>query len=334
MHSIFVLLKASYPYRVYFSQETITKAVREQSLTKAGTNSLVTSFVDGLVTIRAMNKQQFMFTKFYAALDHYSNTVFTFLMTKQWFTLYANMIFSLGTCCSLFLLVSRQDEYTKFLLPATIRSVTFMASTIPVLCLRYMNVCEILVGAQRIEKLLTSIGQEDAADKPRDSHAQNTDGKIEFKRVYLRYREHLDYVLQDLSFVVRPGQKVGIVGRTGAGKSSILQALFRLVDVDASLQSSCILVDGVDIRELGIHTLRDKMAYIPQTPFVMAGTVRENLDPYARRSDFDIWQALDEVALKEHVEAFAEGLDTTIVDSKSLFSAGQKQLLCLARTIL
>ena len=126
-------------------------------------------------------------------------------------------------------------------------------------------------------------------------------GQIEFRKVYMRYREHLDFVLKDLSFTIRPGQKIGIVGRTGAGKSSILQALFRLVDVDPSLQGSCILLDGVDIRELGIRTLREKMAYIPQTPFVMAGTVRENLDPYARHSDADIWQALDEVALKYHV---------------------------------
>ena len=117
----------------------------------------------------------------------------------------------------------------------------------------------------------------------------------------MRYREHLDHVLQDLCFTILPGQKVGIVGRTGAGKSSILQALFRLVDVDSTLQGSCILVDNVDIRDLGIRTLREKMAYIPQTPFVMAGTVRENLDPYKRRSDVDIWQALEEVALKEHV---------------------------------
>ena len=101
--------------------------------------------------------------------------------------------------------------------------------------------------------------------------SSSREGQIEFRRVNMRYRDNLDFVLRDLSFKIQPGQKIGIFGRTGAGKSSILQALFRLVDVDASLKASCILLDGVDIRELGIRTLREKMAYIPQTPFVMAG---------------------------------------------------------------
>ena len=335
LNAVPILVAVVFIFVLYrFSSGVVVNTRRESSIAKSETNSLVTSFIDGLVTIRAMKKQKYMLRKFFSATDAYSNAVFSHYSAHYWFAQFSSIACTVGISISLFLLVFRLDEQVEYMVPASFFAACNLTTFIHGLTLRINEMEVILVGTQRIEKSLTSIQHEDAAVKVKDFEHEKTEGEIEFRRVHMRYREQLEFVLQDLSFAIRPGRKVGIVGRTGAGKSSILQALFRLVDVDASLQGSCILLDGVDIRDLGIRTLREKMAYIPQTPFVMAGTVRENLDPYGRRSDAEVWEALQEVALKEHVQAFAEGLQTPIVDSKSLFSVGQKQLLCLARTIL
>lgn len=155
-------------------------------------------------------------------------------------------------------------------------------------------------------------------------------GEIEFCKVSLRYREDLDLTLHDLSFKIMPGEKIGVVGRTGAGKSSIIQALFRMIDICHGK----ILIDGVNIKEIGLHTLRGNMSIIPQNPFVFMGSVRRNLDPMGLNSDDEIRSALENVELKEHIERLAKGIDADMSYAKSVFSVGQKQLLCLARTIL
>jgi len=146
----------------------------------------------------------------------------------------------------------------------------------------------------------------------------------------MRYREYLEPSIVDLSFVIQPRMKIGIVGRTGAGKSSILQALFRLCD----LSKGRIEIDGVNITDLGLHLLRKNIAFIPQQPFLIQGTIRENLDPFSEKSDEEITKALKEVSLLAYVESLKDKLSTAVTESNNLFSVGQKQLVCLARAIL
>ena len=124
------------------------------------------------------------------------------------------------------------------------------------------------------------------------------EGKIEFKNVTMRYREGLEPSIKELSLIIEPKMKIGIVGRTGAGKSSILQALFRLVEVEKGQ----ILIDGNDCSQLGLHTLRNAIAFIPQSPFLLQGTIRENIDPFNETTDDLIWEALKEVNLATYVK--------------------------------
>ena len=125
--------------------------------------------------------------------------------------------------------------------------------------------------------------------------------------------------INELSVKVEPGMKVGIVGRTGAGKSSILQALFRLSEAD----SGSITIDGVDITDIGLHLLRKNIAYIPQGPFLIQGTIRENLDPFNTLSNERLIAALKEVNLMSHIESKSEhGLETELSESNNLFSLG------------
>ena len=123
--------------------------------------------------------------------------------------------------------------------------------------------------------------------------------------------------------------KIGIVGRTGAGKSSLIAALFRLTEPDGK-----IIIDGIDTKSIGLHDLRSKISIIPQDPVLFTGTLRKNLDPFGQFNDDVLWNALEDVQLKESMAAEVQlGLDFLVAEGGSNLSVGQRQLVCLARTI-
>lgn len=139
-------------------------------------------------------------------------------------------------------------------------------------------------------------------------------GQIEFNSVFLSY-DNDKPVLKDLSFKIRPSEKIGIVGRTGAGKSTIISALFRLTEPDGE-----ILIDNVDIKQIGLHDLRKNISIIPQDPVLFSGSVRYNLDPFNQFGDDHLWRVIEEVELKEAVES----LDYKVADGGANFSVGQR----------
>ena len=180
----------------------------------------------------------------------------------------------------------------------------------------------------------TKLELEDELEKPSDEELEERNwpscGKIEFEKATMSYRPQLDPSIKDLSFKTEAGMIVGIVGRTGSGKSSILQTLFRLAEVS----SGRIVMDGVDIRSVGLHILRKAIAFIPQSPFLIQGTIRENLDPFQVSTDDQIDSVLKEVEMYDKIYSFEKNLSTYVAESNNLFSIGQKQLLCLARAII
>jgi ABC-type multidrug transport system fused ATPase/permease subunit len=155
-------------------------------------------------------------------------------------------------------------------------------------------------------------------------------GAVEFQSVSARYRPGLDLVVKDLSFTLRPCEKLGICGRTGAGKSSMLSLLFRLI----GCSSGRILIDGVNIASVPLETLRQSLSIVPQEPILFDGTLRFNLDPRGLFSDDRIWSALDRARLTDTVQRLPGQLETQICESGSSFSAGERQLLCMARALL
>ncbi|XP_060072663.1 ATP-binding cassette sub-family C member 9-like [Ylistrum balloti] len=155
-------------------------------------------------------------------------------------------------------------------------------------------------------------------------------GEIEFRNVSLRYEENLDPVVNEASFILQGGEKIGICGRTGSGKSSLLLSLFRMIDICQGQ----ILIDGKDTMKVPLPELRSRLAIIPQDPVLFAGTIRYNLDPKCEVSDERIWLALETVQLKDTITALSEQLDSSVSEGGENFSVGQKQLFCLARAFL
>ncbi|KAF9080158.1 Canalicular multispecific organic anion transporter 1, partial [Mortierella sp. AD031] len=190
-------------------------------------------------------------------------------------------------------------------------------------------------------------------------------GHLSFQSYSTRYRQGMDLVLKKVSFEVQPGEKVGIVGRTGAGKSSLTLALFRIIEaanshwakashngadldedpakvtevtelqkIEVEEDGGSIWIDGVDISTVGLEHLRQHLAIIPQDPTLFVGTVRDNLDPFDQASDAELWEALDRAHLKAYVSSMPGGLAYEVTQNGENFSVGQRSLICLARALL
>lgn len=218
-------------------------------------------------------------------------------------------------------------------------------------------------NTERLLEYTGSLGQEAPLD---DSPASYDDarvslswpehGSIEYKNVSMRYRPGLPLVIDNCSLRIHAGERIGIVGRTGAGKSTILSTLFRLTEIETENGGS-ITIDGVDIKSLGLHRLRSALAIIPQDPTLFRGTVRSNIDPFGQHTDLELWQVLrrahlnpgppardphasnppDETpaaATKAGPPPVVVTLDAPVEAEGLNFSVGQRQLLALARALL
>ncbi|XP_053368772.1 ATP-binding cassette sub-family C member 10 [Clarias gariepinus] len=186
-----------------------------------------------------------------------------------------------------------------------------------------------LVSVERTEEYSTCIPLEPQHGKAAVPASWPEHGRVEFIAAVLAYRPGLPNALDGISFMVKPGERVGIIGRTGSGKSTLFLALFRMVE----LNQGCILLDGEDISQVGLSQLRSKLAIIPQDPFLFSSSVRENLDPCGRHPEHELLDALQQCHLGDVVQRIG-GLDATVGERGKSLSVGQRQLLCLARALL
>ncbi|PWA98523.1 ABC transporter Tap-like, P-loop containing nucleoside triphosphate hydrolase [Artemisia annua] len=155
-------------------------------------------------------------------------------------------------------------------------------------------------------------------------------GNLELRDLQVRYRPNTPLVLKGITLNIQGGQKIGVVGRTGGGKSTLIQVMFRLVEPTGG----SIIIDGIDISTLGLHDLRSRFGIIPQEPILFEGTVRSNIDPIGQHSDEEIWKSLERCQLNDVVAAKTGKLDSAVVDNGDNWSVGQRQLLCLGRVLL
>lgn len=156
-------------------------------------------------------------------------------------------------------------------------------------------------------------------------------GEIELKNASLRYRDG-PLVLKDISLKVKAGEKVGVCGRTGSGKSSLMVLLFRISEIEQD--GGKVLIDGVDAAEVGTSCLRQNLSIIPQDPVIFSNSVRYNLDPFKKASEEELWEVLKKVQMAEVIAMLPKGLDEQVAEGGENFSQGQRQLLCIGRALL
>ncbi|OWK61256.1 Multidrug resistance-associated protein 7 [Lonchura striata] len=187
----------------------------------------------------------------------------------------------------------------------------------------------LMVSVERTEEYTTDIPMEPQDKLVQVSADWPSEGLVEFQQVVLAYRAGLPNALDGVSFTVYPGEKLGIVGRTGSGKSTLFLALFRMVEI----KSGQILLDGVDSQLVGLEELRSRLAIIPQDPFLFSGSIRENLDPQGKWVDAELREVLEQCHLWDAVTQMG-GLDSELGERGKSLSVGQRQLVCLARALL
>ncbi|KAF0311377.1 Multidrug resistance-associated protein 5 [Amphibalanus amphitrite] len=295
-------------------------------------SALIVVFIFGLTVIRAYGKESMMIDKFVDLLDRHSSTMMTFRMSNSWFTLRADElgVAMLAVIGSVVLLVpGASSAEAGLILSLVYDSILVM----PFLIMRCSDLAAFLSAVDRCTEYCQDLDYEPPAEMPGDEKREGrwpSQGAIRLEEVSLRYRPDLPRVLHGLSLNVPAGEKVGIVGRTGAGKSTLISTLLRLMD----LEEGRVLIDGVDISEVGLRQLRSNIAVIPQDPVLFTGTIRQNLDPFDQSSDAQVWSALERSGLRSKVSQLPLQLATPLTPDADTFSVGERQLVCLARALL
>lgn len=189
-------------------------------------------------------------------------------------------------------------------------------------------------SVERILYYSNMIAAEAPADIPeKDPPAGSwpSKGAIEFQNTAMRYRDG-PLVLKGVSLDIKPGEKIGVCGRTGSGKSSLMVSLFRISEIEDD--GGKILIDGINTAEIGTSALRLGLSIIPQDPVMFSNTIRYNLDPFETASEEELWTVLQKVQMVEAIASLANGLDHEVAEGGENFSLGQRQLICIARSLL
>ena len=215
-------------------------------------------------------------------------------------------------------------------------AITYALNIIDTLNWLVRQTCELETNAVAIERVDEYTNNEPEADWEVEDEDAKVDadwpqeGRVTFAGYQTRYRPGLDLVLKGIDMDVDALEKVGLCGRTGAGKSSLTLALFRIIEP----AGGGIVIDGVDVSKLGLHRLRSRLTIIPQDPVLFTGDLRCNLDPTGDHPDDSLWRALEHAHLKDFVTGLKDGLDHEVTEGGENFSVGQRQLICLARALI
>ncbi|XP_043334224.1 ATP-binding cassette sub-family C member 4-like [Cervus canadensis] len=314
--------------RWYFL-ETSRDVKRLECTTRSPVFSHLASSLWGLWTIRAYKAEQKFQKLFDAHQDLHSEAWFLLLTTSRWLTVYLDVICAIFVTVvafgALILVESLDAGHVGLVLSLTI-TLTSMFQW----CVRQsVEVENMMISVERVIEY-TDLEKEapwELEYRPPPSWPKK--GLISFNYVNFRHKSDGRLVLKNMYPDFHPREKYGIVGRTGAGKSSLIAALFRLSEPEGD-----IFIDGILTTSIGLHDLRKKMSVALQEPVLFTGTMRKNLDPFNEHTDNELWNALEEVQLKESIKGLPAKMNTELAESGLNLSVGQKQLVCLARTIL
>ncbi|XP_043465525.1 ATP-binding cassette sub-family C member 4-like [Leptopilina heterotoma] len=319
---------------------------RLEGITRSPIFTHLNTTLNGLTTIRAFGAEEVLKDEFDKFQDFHTSSWFIFITTSSAFGFSLDVFSFIFTTLVTFSFLISSDPSSENggKVGLAITQVMSMLGLIQWGMRQSAEVANQLMSVERVLEYVELPPEPNLRDKgviskkkmkqtPPDSFVTPPSnwpnmGNIAFKNMYLRYSDDDPPVLKGLNLVIHPSEKVGIVGRTGAGKSSLIAALFRLAKIDGVIE-----IDNIDTGTVCLEDLRQQISIIPQDPVLFSGTIRRNLDPFEEFSDIVLWDVLGEVELKEAIAA-VNGLDSRVSDRGSNFSVGQRQLICLARAIL
>ncbi|MED6171877.1 ABC transporter C member 14 [Stylosanthes scabra] len=318
-------------YRKYYIASS-RELTRLDSITKAPVIHHFSETISGVMTIRGFRKQgefcQENLDRVNASLrmDFHNNGANEWLGFRLDFS--GVVFLCIATVFMIFLPSAIiRPEYVGLSLSYGLALSSLLSFTISMTC----SVENKMVSVERI-KQFTNLPSEAPWTIPDRTPPPDwpSHGDIELDNLQVRYRSNTPLILKGVSLTIQGGEKIGVVGRTGSGKSTLIQVLFRLIEPSAGK----IIIDGINICNVGLHDLRSRFGIIPQEPVLFQGTVRSNVDPLGMYSEEEIWKSLERCQLKDVVAAKPEKLEASVVDGGDNWSVGQRQLLCLGRIML
>lgn len=284
----------------------------------------------GVSTIRAFGHQERFINQNKDVINENLVCFYNNVISNRWLAVRLEFLGNVMVFCSAVLAVSAGNKVDS----ATVGlSISYALNITQSLNFWVRKACEIETNGISIERICeyTKIDKEAPwilSNRPPVGWPK--EGIIEFVGYKVRYRPDLSLALQDVSFQTQREEKIGIVGRTGAGKSTLTNCLFRIIE----RAGGKIIIDGIDISTLGLHDLRSNLNIIPQDPVLFSGTLQSNLDPLGRHSNLELWEALELCDLKNFVQSLPKKLLHQISEDGENLSVGQRQLICLARALL
>lgn len=317
-----------------FFNRTSLELKRLDAISKSPIYAHFSETLGGLSTIRAYGKQKQAQTENMRMIDVNQRAYFSWIAANRWFSLNLEIA---GT-----LLIFATALFSVFAPGDTFAgnvglSLTYALQVTGILGFTVRSITELegqMSSVERARYYSEDLPQEAPAvlDPKEDPKPPGwpSKGDVDIKDVQMRYREELDLVLKGVDVLISGGEKVGVVGRTGSGKSSLMIAILRMVEI----ADGRISVDGVNLHDLGLNDVRNNITIIPQDPVVFSGTIRFNLDPFNKHSEAELWDALEKSHLKEFVQEFEGGLDAQVSEYGENMSAGQRQVICLTRALL
>ena len=315
-----------------FFRKTNTVIARLEAISRSPIYSEFSQALTGVNSIRAYKDGQRFIDALEKRLNQNSIAGVTQQLVGQWLAIRLDI---LGALISFF--IALITATSKGFIPAEFLalglSYSFQLTTFLKFAVRMSASLEAQMNAvERIQFYINEIEQENTIDPLPEKDIPSTwpeHGVIKGTNLSLRYREG-PLVLKGISMEINSSEKIGVVGRTGSGKSSLMNALYRIHE----LADGTLLIDNFDIKRIPLHILRSKLGIVPQDPVMFSATVRFNLDPFNQHSDTEVWNALEMVEMKDHVTSLPNKLLEEVAEGGENFSAGQRQLICIGNSII
>ena len=331
---VIIPLAFYYLYEGKFYVKSSREIKRLDSISRSPIYANFGETLDGTSVIRAYEKQQQFIQKNYDLLDINQQAYFIISSANCWLGIRLEFAGTVIIGAAALLAVIYKNPLNTVFTSMAALAISYSLDTTQELnwLVRMTTDMETqIVAVERIEEY-SSLPSEAPAHVENELLTEQwpSKGLIDIHQLTMRYRPELEPVLKQLSLQIQPGEKVGVVGRTGAGKSSLILCLMRIIE----LEGGSITIDGINIKEIGLEDLRSRIAIIPQEPLLFSGSIRDNLDPQREYTDEEIWASLERAQMKEVIVQMPDQLDTVVEEHGTNYSVGQRQLLCVSRALL